>query len=803
GGREQNPRHHQTLSELQNTHKNLIQIVLLLLIRDSSIIHPRRVLSLSHASSIFPLNTQTVCFASSGSSRKIALMGQREKSSNNHSSRKRGMGRKDQKGGRGFDRDSNKRNQSNDSANVKAASKKQSEFEHQNQFVRKEIDPETSKYFSEIANLFDSNGVDLEERSVICGNALEETRGREYEIATDYIISHVLQTLLEGCELDQLCSFLRNSASVFPAIAMDKSGSHVAESALKSLATHLENPDAYSVIEEALLSICKVIVEKPLEMICNCHGSYVLRTLLSLCKGVSIETPELRGAKSSKALAKRLNLKTSHSDENNLEFSHQGFPDVFSYLLSGILSCSREDMKYLQVDQCSSLVLQTALGLMVKQDDELLEIIPLVLGCNNSANGKEEGVLIETDVAKEILESLKDNSFSHLMEVILEVAPESLYNELFNKVFKNSLYDLSLDRSANFVIQALISHAKNQEQMGLIWEELAPRLKDLLEQGKSGVVTFLLAASQRLQSHEHKCCEALADALCSKNETRISIAPRLLFLDNYFYSQDKSTWEWAPGAKMHLMGCLILQEIFKFSSELIQPYITSLTSMKPEYTVETAKDPSGARVIEAFLASNAASKQKRRLIIKLRGHFGELSLHKSGSFTVEKCFDACNVALREAIAAELLEVKADLLKTTQGPYLLRKLDIDGYASRPEQWKSRQEAKQSTYNEFCSAFGSSKSNFPKNTFVSDASEDAPQDVEVESTRKESDHRPTSGVKRHREEHAKDKNVSFAGGKGTKQKKSKTSEATDKPATKKKPFLSGEMIGKNRYSNKLRI
>lgn len=60
---------------------------------------------------------------------------------------------------------------------------------------------------------------------------------------------------------------------------------------------------------------------------------------------------------------------------------------------------------------------------------------------------------------------------SHLLasafhfQVILEVAPESLYNELFNKVFKNSLYDLSLDRCANFVIQALISHAKDQEQV--------------------------------------------------------------------------------------------------------------------------------------------------------------------------------------------------------------------------------------------------------------------------------------------------------------------------------------------------
>lgn len=54
----------------------------------------------------------------------------------------------------------------------------------------------------------------------------------------------------------------------------------------------------------------------------------------------------------------------------------------------------------------------------------------------------------------------------------------------------------------------------------------------------------------------------------------------------------------------------------QFSQELIQPYVTSLTSMKPEHIIETAKDSSGARVIEAFLASNAAAKQKRRLIIK-------------------------------------------------------------------------------------------------------------------------------------------------------------------------------------------
>lgn len=53
---------------------------------------------------------------------------------------------------------------------------------------------------------------------------------------------------------------------------------------------------------------------------------------------------------------------------------------------------------------------------MGKQDDELREIIPLVLRCN-STDKNGEGFHIETDVAKEILESMKDNSFSHLVEV--------------------------------------------------------------------------------------------------------------------------------------------------------------------------------------------------------------------------------------------------------------------------------------------------------------------------------------------------------------------------------------------------
>lgn len=594
--------------------------------------------------------------------------------------------------------------------------------------IRKQVEPETAKYFTEIANLFESQGVDVEERSVICGSALEEARGKELELATDYIISHTIQTLLEGCDVDHLCSFIRGCVNVFPSIAMDRSGSHVAETALKSLAKHVQDTEAYTAIEETLRMICKVIVVNPVDLMCGCYGSHVLRSLLCLCKGVPLDSSEFHGGKSSKVLAERFNFKVSEFHGNDSQHLEQGFPDLLKFLVSGMVNCTREDIKTLQVDQYSSLVLQTALKLLAGDDQELLQIIPSLLGCNKQS--LVEGESIDMIVAGEAVELMKETAFSRLMEVILEVAPESLYNEMFTKLFKNSLFELSSNDCGNFVVQALIPHARTKDQMELIWAELGLKFGDLLGMRRSGVIASLIAACQRLHTHEYKCCEALANAVGSKNETSKCVVPRILFLDSYFSYEDKSGWNWPGGMKMHVMGSLILQTIFKFQSEWIQPYILSISSMEAEHVLETAKDARGARVIEAFLASDASTKQKRRLVVKLRGHFTELAMHPSGSFTVERCFSAGSLSLREDIASELLAVQNELSKTKQGPHLLRKLDIDRYATKPDQWRSKQASKQSAYNEFYVAFGSSESKTQtKNKFLSDASIDALEPEEL--------------------------------------------------------------------------
>lgn len=584
--------------------------------------------------------------------------------------------------------------------------------------VRKQVDPETVKYFTEISNVIEGSEVDLEERSVICGNALEEARGKEVELATDYILSHTMQTLLEGCSLDHLCGFLRGCANSFSHIATDKSGSHVAETALKSLSMHLEDTGTYSIIEETLTAVCKIIAANPVDIMMNCYGSHVLRSLLCLCRGVPLDSAEFHAAKSSYAVSERFNVNVYQTNSNKLEHLQPRFPALLRLLVSGMLDNHDVDLGAVQNNQFSSLVVQTALKLLADDEEQLLHIVPHLLGFKSKV-GSVGNTIDAWDVQK-VLSSMEETAFSHLMEVVLEVAPDSLYDEIFLKIFRNSVATLAFHQCGNFVVQALISHARTNTQMEFIWEEVGAKLMELLENGRSGVVASLVAACQKHHSNEIKCCQALAAAFGGVGESFGCIVPRILFLDNYFSCEDKSSWKWPSGIKMHVVGSLILQSIFKFPCEFIQTYIASLTSLEASQVIQTSQDPSGSRVIEAFLCSDASAKQKRKLVHKLSGHFGELSMHSSGSFTIEKSFNASNASLREKIVTELLPVQTELAKTRQGPYILRKLDVDGFSRRPDQWKLRQTSKQSAYKEFYDAFGPSERLSVGTSFLSDSS-----------------------------------------------------------------------------------
>ncbi|WOK93225.1 hypothetical protein Cni_G01920 [Canna indica] len=171
-------------------------------------------------------------------------------------------------------------------------------------------------------------------------------------------------------------------------------------------------------------------------------------------------------------------------------------------------------------------------------------------------------------------------------------------------------------------VVAAILHIGNVEfkaeeadsSMKLIWKELGPKFKELLELEKPGVVDSILAACERLQTLSHECCHALSTAVNLDSESPSFIVPHIQFLESYF--RDKSSWKWPPYDKMHVLGCLMLQIIFRYPMQLIQPFIMSLTSMDTAHVLQTAKDAGGVCVIEAFLSSDVSTKMKLKVVTK-------------------------------------------------------------------------------------------------------------------------------------------------------------------------------------------
>lgn len=568
--------------------------------------------------------------------------------------------------------------------------------------LRKKVDPMTAQYFSQIRDSLDDNSIDLESRPIFCSKALRATRGIEVELSTDMIMSHTIETLLDGCELDPLCEFLRSCAEVFPSIALDKCGSRVAEKALKSLSLHLQDEESHSIIGDTLTKICQVVARDSINLMSSIYGSHVLRSLLCLCKGVPLESVEqFHVSKSSIVLAKRLNTNPAKQIGKNHESSQLGFENVFKFLIMEILNHAKDGMKNLVCDKCSSFVLQTALKLLVGDDKMLSDAILIILQCHGTNMTKDKS--FEVVMKKNVLSLLQDPSGTRLLEVIVEVAPDSLYDKLVNGVFKGSMYTISLQHYGNFVVQALISSSRSCDQVGVMWDEIGPNIRELLDSQKAGVVAALLAACQRLKTHAQECCEALASAVSSESESPSCIIPHLLFLESYLHG--RSCWEWHEDEKMHTLGCLMLQTIFRFPKDLIRPFINSLKSMDVNYILQIAQDAGGSRVLEAFISSDVSAKEKQEVISKLQGHFGELSMHPSSSFTVEKCFHASNMTLKEAIANELQTIQAELSKRKHGPHLLRNLEIDEFAKRPNQWKAQQATKERVRRDFQAIFGS--------------------------------------------------------------------------------------------------
>ena len=125
-----------------------------------------------------------------------------------------------------------------------------------------------------------------------------------------------------------------------------------------------------------------MITVNPVDVMCNCYGSHVIRSLLCLCKGVPLDSPEFHTTKSSTILAGRLNFRPLQSDGNSVPHQ-QGLPELLKFFVAEISKCAQKDIATMQVEQYSSLVLQASFQSLIYLLICILEFTHFKMHCIN------------------------------------------------------------------------------------------------------------------------------------------------------------------------------------------------------------------------------------------------------------------------------------------------------------------------------------------------------------------------------------------------------------------------------------
>ncbi|KAI5071007.1 hypothetical protein GOP47_0013258 [Adiantum capillus-veneris] len=542
--------------------------------------------------------------------------------------------------------------------------------------TRKKVDAETLQYFEEINSLLGTGTQveDTEERMVLIENALEETHGKECELACEKSCSRVLEMLVLSSDSTQVASFLHRLSPSFLLVSTDAAGSHVAEALLKSASVILHEHDTeaawFKTFDQAFTIICQVLGENIEEVICNCYGSHVVRSLLSVLSGVTLELSH-KGSRGG-GLSSRLSL--SENPAASIKQGDMIFPHLLQLFSRRILGAAKERTIQLCMDPFASPVLQALLRVLAGERALVREALYILLG-SDKEGANEEG----KSSNQNLRQLMFDNYGSHLVEVMLEVASDHTYQEMFQQILTPHLLEYAVHPSANFVVQALIISMRSHNQVASLLSVLKPNFWTLIRGKRAGIITSLLKVCKKYQSSEQEVCSSLAKALNLDAASSSCLVLRLLFLEGYASSNGSKDWKPLLKERMSVLGCAMLQLIFTFPTECNQLFWLSWLNMEPAEILATIKDPGGCRVVESFLSSEIPSKHKNRLIAKLKGHFAELASQMLSAFTVEKCFRAGTIDLKEAIVSELVAIQSDLAKSKHGPHYIKRFDIIGDA----------------------------------------------------------------------------------------------------------------------------
>ena len=520
-------------------------------------------------------------------------------------------------------------------------------------------------------------------------------------MATDLECSRVLEAMLPLAQPAELHSFLsalaQDDERVYTLVT-NPYGSHVTEVLLRTLA---KSPDlapelgAFVGLED-LGKFCRAVAANMADVATNRYGSHVARKLVSFLAGQGGEKDA--SAKSYGPAGRKHGGIESRVGGNAGAGGGSGavpaplFPDLLALIAQAVLDFPPDWVRDLVRHEYASPFFQVLLhGL--RKHPSLPQAVAALLGVPPESRQGDDISLSDLD-SRDVARMCVSKSGSHLAEAIVQTCPADLAGQLARvDCFAEGLLKLARHPCGNFVVQALFGAVDSGAALRVLLGQLLPEFQTLLETRRAGVVTSALAAAQRVEGMESEAVEALFKALAAFKEAAGDVSASeldvLLHLDTYTGGQPPRGGKASSSGAFSLLGCVIASTALKMPPSGPAGRLSELLLQAPDEEVASlAFDRSGVHVLEAFLQGPHRAHDKGRLVSKLSTSFVDLACEASGSYLMEKCFDACTGRAKEHIVQALAGDFKRVSRSRRGPTLVRRCHLEAYLTSPEVWQKQ-------------------------------------------------------------------------------------------------------------------
>ncbi|CAJ1071534.1 nucleolar protein 9 [Xyrichtys novacula] len=557
---------------------------------------------------------------------------------------------------------------------------------------RKRLDALSVGYFRRVGERLSEGFEDDEERVMFVENVLSEVKGKATLVAMDQTGSITLQRLFPLSSPNQVGEVLAElggeSGSEFKAVACDRCGGHVMESAVRQMSRWTESPqkepsatteeeeeeeEEFGLLEAQVLSVSQVVRGNSAEFIKHVHGSHVVRTLLHVLAGC-LGPPRTE----SRPGVKERNVAPQLTDFE--------IPTSFWYELKSLTQTLMDNVNLSVTDAAASAVFQTMLTVCHRKRPklckQLLKRITEYLTSRSAAPG-----------VSPLLVFLKDQASSRLIETIIQLSHKSLLQGIYKNHLRGHLVDLALHPIANFPIQRLTAASAKYKLFLKLFDELIQGVEAVLAAGHMGVIVQLAESCAESEEKQEDMMQCLLHAFhCaepgSRHVTCLPLFMSLLTYEVYYHSDpaEGSTKTEIPLSSMCYHGSRLVQALSRFKER--SHLLSSLRTLTSADLLTMASDPSGSHVLQALITTSS-DKGRGKILKRLEGQYVQMACSRLGSRVLEAIWNSASVSHRQSIAQELVQSESQLRSDQFARHVWAKFALSHFIHRRAHWQEIQ------------------------------------------------------------------------------------------------------------------